>query len=360
VTGLSTVHSLVLLAALASAGAAGLTSVAGTALGGRFVGLAAAALVATAPVSWFAGATVSTASFDAFLGALLIVLARRARPYRAHGVVAVLVLGLGAGIQLSAAPAFAFLAAIAVVASIRTVGHLLTAFVAGVGAVAVWFVPLVLVQPGGLRAWLHAVHVQASAAAHSSSVFVAPTSGALTNLGTFGGWSLVTLAPALVVGVLGIVVLVVARLATRRPAGNASLRIWSAATEPGDRVERPWYQSTAAILVAALVPPVAYLTLDRFTDGGDVLFYLVAATVLFLLPVGRLLHHRSPGLRVAAALVATLLLAGAVAVNVQRFVAAPGILPASVVRHHPDLWITRARYQAPYADTAATIRAADR
>ena len=44
VSGLSPVHSLVLLAALASAGAAGLTCVAGTALGGRGIGIAAGSL----------------------------------------------------------------------------------------------------------------------------------------------------------------------------------------------------------------------------------------------------------------------------------------------------------------------------
>ena len=48
-----------------------------------------------------------------------------------------------------------------------------------------------------------------------------------------------------------------------------------------------------------------------------------------------------------------------VAGNVQRFVAGPGILPATVTRHYPHLWISEARYQSPYADTAAAIRDAD-
>lgn len=360
VSGLSTVRSLVLLAAVASAGAAALTCVAGTALGGRWVGIASGALVATAPVSWFAGSTVSTFSFDAFLGALLMVLARRARPYRAHGVLAVVALGLGAGVRLSVVPAFALLVLIAVVASVRTVGQLLTMVVAGVASVAAWFVPMIVIQPGGLHAWLHAVHVQVSHTAHISSVFVAPTSGALTNIGTFGAWSLVTLGPVLVVAVLAVLVTAGARLATRRPGGNVALRIWSTGTETDDRVGRPWYQGTVAVLTAAVIPPVAVVTLDQFSGGGSVLAYLVPATVLLLLPVARLLHHRTPGLRRAAAIVATLLVAGAVTVNIQRFVAAPGILPASVARHYPKLWISQTRYQAPYADTADTIRAADR
>jgi hypothetical protein len=360
VLGTSPVHSLVLLAALASAAAAALTCVAGTALGGRWVGIAAAALVASAPVSWFAGATVSTYSVDALLAALLVVLAHRAEPYRVHGVVAVAAVGLGAGVRLSVVPEFALLAAIVVVASVRTVGQLLTVIVAAVSSVAVWAVPVALVQRGGLHAWLHAVRVEVSHAAHASSVFVAPSHAAVTNIGTFGGWSLVTLAPLFVVSVLAVVVLAVARIATRQPGGNASLRIWSTAPEPRDRIERPWYQGTGAILGAALVPPVAVVTLGQFTAGGAVLSYLVPATVLLLLPVARLLHHRARGVRQVAAVVTTVLVLGAVVVNVQRFVAAPGILPANVARHYPGLWISKARYQSPYADTADTIRAADR
>jgi len=360
VTGLNSVHSLVLLAALMSAGAAGLTCVAGTALGGRWVGVAAAGFVASAPVSWFAGSTVSTYGVDALLAALLIVLARRARPYRAHGVVAVLALGLAAGIRLSVVPEFALLAAIAVVASVRTLGQLLATVAAAVASVAAWFVPMVVIQPGGLHAWTKAVHAQILHAAHTSSVFVAtPPSGALTNIGTFGGWSLVSLAPLMVVAVLAVIVSIGARVVTRQPGGNATLRIWASATEPTDREERPWYQTTGVILFAALVPPVALVTLGQFTAGGAVLSYLVPTTVLLLLPVARLLHHRNRAVRGGAVVVATLLVAGAVVVNAQRFVSGSGILPANVARHYPDLWISKARYQSPYADTADTIRAAD-
>jgi hypothetical protein len=361
VTGLSAVHSLVLLAALASAGTAALTCVVGTAFGGRWVGIASAGLVASAPVSWFAGSTVSAYGFDALVGALLIVLARRARPYRAHGVLAALILTLGAGARLSILPAFLLLAAIAVVASVRTVGQLLATVVAALAGLAAWFVPVIVIQPGGVHAWLHAVHVQISDAAHTSSVFAAPAPGAITNIGTFGGWSIVSLGPAIAVGILAVLALAGARLVTRHPAGNVTRRIWS--TSGGglsDRIERPWYQRTGSIFAAAVLPPLALVTLGQFAGGGDVLWYLAPVTVLMLLPVGRLLHHRTPGFRYAAAVVATVLVAGIVAVNVQRFVAAPGILPASVAHDHRDLWISQPRYQAPYADTADTIRAGDR
>jgi len=360
VTGWSPVESLVVLAALASAGAAALTCVVGTALGGRWVGIGSAGVVASAPVSWFAGSTVSAYGFDALVGALLVVLARRARPYRAHGVLAAVVLTLGAGVRLSILPAFVLLAAIAVVASVRTVGQLLATAVAAVAGLAAWFVPVIVIQPGGLHAWLHAVHVQISDAAHTSSVFAAPASGAVTNIGTFAGWSVVSLGPVIVVGILGVLALAGARLVTRHPAGNVSRRIWSTPAALTDRIERPWYQHTGAIFGAAVIPPLALVTLGRFAGGGDVLWYLAPVTVLMLLPVGRLLHHRIPGVRYATAIVATVLVATIVAVNIQRFVAAPGIVPASLAHDHPGLWISQPRYQSPYAETADTIRAADR
>jgi len=359
VTGLNAVHSLVVLAALASAGAAALTCVAGTALGGRFVGVASALLVASAPASWFAGSTVSAYGFDTMVGALLVVLARRARPYRAHGVVAAVVLMLGAGVRLSMLPAFALLAGIAVVASVRTVGQLLATVAGGLAALAAWLAPVIAIQPGGFQAWVHAVHVQISDAAQSSSVFVAPASRAVTNIGTFGAWSIVSLGPVVLIGILGIVALMAARIVTRHPAGNVARRIWSTTHEPIDRIERPWYQRTGAVLGAAVVPPVALVALGRFAGGGDVLWYLAPVTVLMLLPVARLLHHRTPGVRAVAGVVASLLVAGIVAVNIQRFVAAPGILPASVARDHPGWWLSQPRYQAPYAETAQTIRSAD-
>ncbi len=360
VTGLSAVHSLVLLAALASAGAAALTCVAGTALGGLWVGIGSAAVVASAPVSWFAGSTVSAYGFETVIGTLLIVLARRAWPYRAHGALAVAVLMLGGGVRLSIIPAFAFLAAIAVVASVRTVGQLLATVAAGLAGLAVWLVPVVFIQPGGISVWLHAVHVQISDAAHQSSVFVAPAAGTVTNIGTFGGWSLVSLGPVVAVGLVGVVALAGARIVTRHPAGNIRLRIWSRPSEPRAGIERPRYQHTGAILGAAVIPPLALVTLGQFAGGGDVLWYLAPVTVLMLLPAGRLLHHRSRGVRLGAAVVATVLVAGTVGVNVQRFVAGPGILPASVMQHHRNWWISQRRYQAPYADTDAAIRAADR
>jgi hypothetical protein len=359
VTGLSTVQSLVLLAALASAGAAALACLAGSALGGRWVGVAAGALVASAPVSWFAGSTVSVSAFGALVGAALIVLARRARPYGPQGVVAVALLGLAGGIHLSVAFDFLFLAVIVVVASVRTLGQLLATAVAGLVSVAAWLVPVVTVQPGGFHAWFTALHAQLSEAAAASSPLAAPSSGALTNLGIAGGWSVLTLGPALVVAVIAVLLLIGARVVTRRPAGT-SAPIWGAPAERDPRLEWPWYQSAAAVLTAGLLPPVAFALLGQYAMAGGVLAYVVPATVLLLLPMGRLLRHRSTGLRHAAAVIFIVVVVTACVVNIERFVSAPGILPASFAHDHPSLWISDPRYQSPYAATAAGIRSADR
>src|SRR5271165_1449611 len=86
VAGVSTIHSLVVVAALASAIASGLTVVAGRDLGGWWVGVAAGVVVATCPFAWFSGSIVATYSFDMMACTLLIILAWRAHPGSWHGV----------------------------------------------------------------------------------------------------------------------------------------------------------------------------------------------------------------------------------------------------------------------------------
>ena len=100
-TGLGTVESLVLVAAVASAAGAGLTVVAGRDLGGRWVGLAAGLLVATSPFVWFDGSIVATYSFDLVIAPLLIILAWRARPHSWHGAGALVALAVAAGFRQS-------------------------------------------------------------------------------------------------------------------------------------------------------------------------------------------------------------------------------------------------------------------
>ncbi|HUY63492.1 MAG TPA: hypothetical protein VMV14_03145 [Acidimicrobiales bacterium] len=355
VSGLTPTSALVLLAALASAGAAAATVAAGWALGGRFTALSGAALVATAPVSWFNGSIVATYSFDALTGALLVLLARRARPGSFHGVVAVVVYALATGLRPSAAEVFLVLVLIPVMASTRGLRQWMLTLASAVAAMALWFVPMVEVQPGGLSAWWHATRLESAGAADASSIFVTATGGR-TNLGTFAAWALLTMGPALVLGLVATVVLGLARAATRRPAGDVTRRIWSLATN----TELAWYQRSPVIVAAAVVPPLGLVTLVQFAKGGYLLSFLPAATVALLLPVSRLVHHRQAALRHAAVMIAGVALVAACGFNIERFTEEPGILPRSFALSHPWWWISQARYQSPYADTASTIAAADR
>jgi len=363
VTGLGTVRSLVLLAALASAAAAALTVVAGTLLVGRWVGIAAAALVASTSMSWFCGSIVSTYSFCALVGVLLVVLAHLARPGSGHGIAAVVVLGIGTGFMPWVLPMFALLALVALRASVRSPRELLVPVVAAFVSIAVWFVPMVWVQPGHVGSWLHAVRVELSVAAHASS-FLYSGSAAATNLGVFGAYSILSLWQAIALAVAAGLVLSLARLVTRRPAGDVSRRIWSGTGSRPDLFRdsswSPWYQRSGVILAAAILPPLAIVTGGRFPAGGAVLSYLPSATVLLLWPLSRLIHHRVRALRHSGAVVATIAVAVACVLNSEQFLERPGILPSSLTRTLSGLWISNPRYGAPYPDTAAAIAAADR
>lgn len=363
VTGLDTVRSLVLLAALASAAAGALTAVAGTLLVDRWVGIAAAVLVASTPVSWFNGSIVSTYSFCALVGVLLVVLARLARPGTGHGIVAVLVLGIATGFMPWVLPMFALLALVALSASIRSPRQLLVAVVAAAASIAVWFVPMLWAQPGHLGSWTHAVRAELSISAHVSSA-VYSGSAAATNLGAFGAYSILSLWQAIALAVAAGLVLGVARLATRRPAGNVSRRIWSGTSSRAnlslDSSWNPWYQQSGAIFAAAILPPLVIVVAGRLPPGGAVLSYLPMATVLLLWPLSRLIHHRVRVLRHSGAVVATIAVAAACVLNCEQFLESPGILPSSFARTFNGLWISNPGYGAPYPDTAAAIAAADR
>ena len=187
VSGLGTIHSLVLVAAVASAAAAGLTTVAGTDLGGPWVGLAAGLVVTTCPFAWFSGSIVATYSFDMVGCSLLVILAWRARPGSWHGVAAVVALGVLAGFRQSMIQSFAVLALIPVVASTRRWGRLGLTIVAGAAAVGVWLIPMSLSQAGGFSAWARATRTEATGAAHATSVLDHAAAGA-TNLGTFAAY----------------------------------------------------------------------------------------------------------------------------------------------------------------------------
>ncbi len=357
--GLGTIHSLVVVAAVASAAAAGLTVVAGRDLGGWWVGLAAGVVVATSPFAWFNGSIVATYAFDMLTCSLLIILAWRAHPGSWHGVVAVVAVGLLAGFRQSIIQSFAILALIAVVASTRRWSRLGLTLGAGVTSVAVWLVPMSLSQPGGLSAWIRATRSEAAGAAQATSVFEHGAAGG-TNLGTFAGYTVVALAPLMVLVLLAGVALGI-RALVRTPA--AGPRHTTTATTAAT-AKRPWYQWRTTILGAAIVPPVLLVALVEFAKGGYLLAYLPAATIALLMPLGVLnattnSQGRSSPAWLTATSVGVVLVA---ALGAQRFLAGNGVLPQHLVASSGSsgwVWLEQPRYQAPYADTRQAIRAAD-
>lgn len=367
--GMGTVHSLVLVAALASAAGAGLTAVAGRDLGGWWVGVAAAAVVATSPFAWFAGSIAATYSFDLMVGPLLLILAWRARPGSWHGVGAMVALGVMAGFRQSIIQAFLILALVAVAGSTRRWGRLVLTLLAGLVGVGLWLVPMAVDQPGGLSTWVRATRTEALGAARATSVLDHATAGA-TNLGTFAAYTILAVGLLVLLAVVGGIGLLLRRLVETAagrsgrplpgPDPSAATRSSTVVTDPG-RWERPWYQRRGAVLGAAIVPPVLVVSLVAFAKGGYLLAYLPAATIALLLPMGALVRRRwasdrlSPlGLAVGSVAVALI-----VGVGTQRFVGGAGVLPERWLRPSGSLWLEQPRYQAPYADTLAAIRAAD-
>ncbi len=382
--GPGTIGSLVLVSALASAIAAGLVVVAGRDLGGRWVGLAAGLLVATSPFAWFSGSIVSTYSFDLMIGPLLIILAWRARPHSWHGAAALGALGLLAGFRQSELQTFALLALLALVGSVRRVTEAVRAVLVGVAAVALWFVPMALSQPGGIKAWAHATRLEAMGAVQATSILDHAQSGSV-NLGTFAAYTLVALAPLMVLAVVaGFVLLVrslVRTIRSDRPAGDPTPAVAAGPATVATRAHsrrrhgrsanwsRPWYQSRTVILVAAIVPAMAVVALVQFAKSGYLLAYLPGSVIALLLVPAALLRRdpsrrsdrtQSRGVLVTTWLVVISLAVAAMAVlGTERFLAGTGVLSVKPTTSSHSLWLTQAKYQAPYPATRSTIRSAD-
>jgi hypothetical protein len=361
--GISTVQALVLVAALASALGVGFTAAAGRALGGWWVGVAAGALVATSPFVWFSGSTVATYSFDMLACAVMILLAWDARPDSFHGIAAVIALGLLSGFRQSVVADCALVALVAVVASTRSWGRLACTALAGAAATAAWFIPMAHSQPGGASAWLTASRSEASGAAALTSV-LDHAAGGSTNIGTFAAYTAVALVPLAAVAILALLA-----LGLRRLIGALFHREANCAPSPGGSQaarsfgwERPWYQGRTVILLLAIVPPVLIVSLVEFAKGGYLLAYLPAAVIALLLPIGALTRRLTdPGRSATIPLVlATLVVAVMVFVGAERFVSGAAVLPSQWIGSTASLWIDQPRYQAPYADTYAAIRSADR
>ena len=381
--GIGTVQSLVLVGAVASAAAAGLTVVAGRDLGGRWVGICAGILIAASPFAWFNGSIVATYSFDLAIAPLLIILAWRARPHSWHGAGALVALAVVAGFRQSAGAMFLPLALLAVAGSVRRVREVLTAVGLGLVALAGWLVPMALEQPGGITSWARATRAESQGAVDATSV-LHHASGGAANLGTFAAYTTLALLPLVALTLvaalgLGIRALVRALRTTTgdtAPDGPAVVACGSAPTRPvaaqgtsGPRHRRrppPWvrprYQSRTAILVAATVPAVAVVALVEFAKSGYLLSYLPGAVIALLLAPAALMRAR-PGHRTAArawGVVATLTVLAFAAFGADRFLYAGGVLPVRTQQGMHGPWLTQARYQAPFAQTRTVIRSADR
>jgi hypothetical protein len=219
--------------------------------------------------------------------------------------------------------------------------------------VAVWFVPMALEQPGGATAWWRATRIESTGAARATSVLDHAAAGA-TNLGTFAAYTVVALAPLAVLTVLAAAVITVRHLAGARPTGRHTRR----------PLPRPWYQRRVSILAAAILPPVALVSLVQFAKGGYLLAYFPAAVIALLLPVAAVVRRArsgTAGLWLAVASVGVAVVAG---LGAQRFLDGAGVLPTSWTagpngKGGIGLWLGQPRYQAPYPDTRPAIRQAD-
>jgi hypothetical protein len=123
------------------------------------------------------------------------------------------------------------------------------------------------------------------------------------------------------------------------------------------------------ILVAAVVPPLSLVTLVQFAKGGYLLAYLPGAVIALLLAPAALLRDRpdrrrpvpkrSPVAAGAWFAVASLAVVAIAGLGVQRFLSGTGVLPVTPAATGHGLWLTQARYQAPYGATRSAIRTAD-
>lgn len=349
ITGFDGTASLVVVAAVASAAAAGVLYLTARQFLGRWLSVGAVALVATSPVAWYAGSMVNTYSFDALASALMLLLARRATPGGRWGAAACATLAVLSGFRQSLAETMSVLALVAVVATVRRPRHLAACVAAGVAGLAVWMVPLALVQPGGLSAWYRATRLESSGAFHASSLLAANHGAGRVNFGTLAAYTVILLGPAVVVAVIGGVARMVPGDHRKDPS-----------TKPA--VIRPWYQTAPALLVAALAPAVIIYTLVEFGKGGYALAFVPATTITLLASVaspGRWAGGAGPAAAVSAAVAAVVIVA-AVAINTDRFTAGAGVVPAFVPAHLGGLWLGQARYGAPYPETHRTIETADR
>ena len=334
-TPLDGAASMTLVASGAGAVTVGLTAGLGRAMGGRLHGVLAAALVLTSPFLWFYGASVGTYALDAAACAVLVALAWHARPGSWHGLAAAAALGAAAGFRQTSLLLFAPLAVIAVARSARSPRSWVQAAVTGASAVAVWLVPMLAEQPGGLGAWRTASDALLEGSVEQTALWSGTAEVVTRNMTQGATYLGIALMPAALVG--GV-------------ACGAWLGGWQGRRPTGDP-GRPWWTSAPVILAAATVPAVAFLVVVHFGKAGYVLAALPAAVLLLVLPVARLAQRGRVAVAAVALLVASL--------SAGRFLLAPALVPESLVDGTP-LFLTTSVNGAPFPFTRRAIEASDR
>lgn len=313
-------QSLVVLAAAASAGAVGLAYICGRELGGRWLGFGAGFFLLTSPFMWFYGSIAGTYSFDALVALALILLAIRSHPGGRHGIAAAAVLGLGAGLRPTVLVLLGPIAAVALIRSKPTWSKVLLAGLAGIASLAVWIVPMILEQPGGVamirlansRHWADTV-------VQTSILYGAPSTGITYNIGQATAYSLAAIH-------------LVAFFPLFRLFGRRSYR--TAFT---------W------LLLLVVIPSLLFVFLFHFGKAGYVLVYLPALVILLLRPAA--------ATRGFVRFVATFALVAVCLINFERFWFGEGVL--TDCSRPSRLWLTDCQYGAPYGVTRTNIESAD-
>jgi hypothetical protein len=329
-TPLSGTQALVLASALAAAVTVGLVGLLGRDLGGRWLGIAAAAIVGTTPFFWFYGSSVATYVFDALAGVVLMLLAWRARPHGWQGIAAAATLGISAGFRQTS---ILILFPLALVAALRANGRDLRAWIlsaaTGLAAIALWAVPMLLEQPGGLEEVLHNNEFNWDQAAGRTAVWLDGTEPGRN----FKQFTAHLIAAVGLVALLGLAALVVGIWRRNRGTPGRATRF-----------------TPVELLAIGAVPPVLFMTLVHFGKSGYLLALLPAAVLLALWPVARLRGQwRAAG---------TFLVVLVALFGTQRFLYGAGALPDTLVDRGP--WFTARVNGAPFGGTRDVIEVADR
>lgn len=339
-TSLDGTASLTMVSSVAAAATVGATHALGRAMGGRLLGVIAAALVLSSPFLWFYGASVDTYTLDALACTVLLSLAWHARPGSWHGLAAAGALGMSAGFRQTSLLLFAPLAVVAMARSARSLRT--WAAGAGVGAVAIgsWSIPMLLEQPGGITAWREASDALLQGSVDQTAFFSGTAEVVTRNMTQGATYAAVTFLPAAIVGLVAWLQLV----RWRRGPGRAQH-----GSPHGQRHGRGSVEATLLVALGA-VPAVAFLVLIHFGKAGYLLAALPAGVLLLLAPVARLPRRTKPVVAVSALVVCLL--------SAQRFLFAPGVVPEPLVDATP-LFVTSSVNGAPYPFTAEAVEASD-